>query len=607
MANEFPVKITLKAIDQFSSVVKSLTTGALTDLDGKMRSIENSFKLRRDALGNWKKRGEALKDVGEGMTKFVTLPALAAGAAALKVGDDFDKAFKHTQLVTGAAGEELQSLRQGAIATGQDSKYSAAEVASGMTEMSKAGLSVSEILGNLANVTSFATASNLDFSKAAALSGDVLEGYRMKSSELGRVQDVLSNVYRRTGVEMGEMGEAFRVASPISNALGVSFEETAAALGIMADKGLKGSEAGQALKMMLLSITDPASEAKETLTKLGIAKKDVFEKSGQFKGISNLLGLLEKAGAKEKDYLEIFGKAGLSNEMPLFKEGSKALSELNAKLENSVGATKEMAAVMDTGLSSSLQNVKAALQAVSLSISETGLFEDVAAGMKKVAGVIQEFSKANPKLFKTAVVFGAIAAALGPIIVAVGALVAFVPSLVAGLSVIGGIITAPVVATLAAFVAGWIAVARISALVRAEWSNIANWYETMVEGFRKLDFGLLKTAFLDLAGVIGNIFKALWEVIWDDLIIGLKDAITSMSFGGALSKIGGLFGLGGGQPTGEPRSVTPGMTGGPLREQRSHVQIDFANMPPGTSVKAKSESEMLGINLGLQGALGVTR
>src|SRR5699024_7592769 len=282
----------------------------------------------------WTKLGDKMIGIGDGLQRFgrattdfgkayslrVTAPILAAGTAALKVGMDFEEGMSKVQAVSGASGEELESLKDMAKELGETTKFSATEASEGLYYMGLAGWKTQEMLDGLPGVLDLAAASGEDLGRTSDIVTDGLSAFGMKAQESGRFADVLAAASSNANTDVSGLGAAFQYVAPVAGALGFTIEDTAKAIGLMANSGIKGQKAGTALRTMMTNLAKPTKEMKTQMDKLGISLTD---SEGNMKSFDAIMGDLRKGFSNLTEEQQasaaatIFGKESMSGALAI--------------------------------------------------------------------------------------------------------------------------------------------------------------------------------------------------------------------------------------------------------------------------------------------------
>ncbi len=434
-----------KAYETQANRVKTLeaelnkASAALNKMDGELDENTKNISIQSN---EWTKLGKELegisgkmKSVGDGITGVgknlsigITAPLLGVGAAAISVGNEFESAMSRVKAISGATGEEFTKLKDQALQLGADTAFSATQAAEGMENLASAGFNVVETTAAMPGLLDLAASGNLAVAQAADITGSALRGFNIEADKAGHVSDVLAKAAADTNAGVEDMGEALKYAAPPANALGLSLEEVAAAVGLMSNAGIKGGQAGTTLRGSLISLASPSKEAAGWMESLGFNAFDAEGKLLPFKDVISELqnsteGLSEEI--KANALATIFGKEALSGIMVLMDAGPEKFDALTKGFENADGAAKAMADTM-------LDNTKADIDSMMGSLETAGIKIQtaVAPTLRDLAGEVQElanaFSGLSPEMQGTIIKVGLTAAAVGPLLVLTGTLVSSV-------------------------------------------------------------------------------------------------------------------------------------------------------------------------------------
>ncbi len=329
-----------------------------------------------------------------GLLKGALLRALAPIAtgvfliSGIKTLAQFGQAMSTVAAITGALGDEFDSLREKAIALGRDTRFSATEAADGMTFLARAGFDANEVLSAIGPTLDLAVAGNLNLARAADISSNVLKGFRLPVSEMTRVLDVMALAANSSNTNVAQLGDALKFVAPVAAGLGLSLEETTAAIGSLSDAGLQASLAGTGLRKVLGELESPSDKTKKIFKELGLNFEDVGVSAD---GLIVALGLLKQSGVDVGDALEVFGQRG-GPAFEVMVNAVPAISELREKLEGAAGAGKRMADIMDDNLFGALRRVRSAFQTLVIRLGDSGAtgalrnaFESLAKGLRFLA------------------------------------------------------------------------------------------------------------------------------------------------------------------------------------------------------------------------------
>lgn len=474
---QFSVEALLKATD--SGFVKTFK-----DAQDAVKTFEKNSNSMTTAVG------KVMQGTGAAMTKYITTPLIGVGVAAAKVGGDFEAQMSRVKAISGATGDTFEQMKQQAIDLGAKTAFSAKESAAGMENLASAGFSAQEIMKAMPGLLDLAAVSGGDVALASENTATALRGFGLEASQAGHVADVFARAAADTNAEVGDMGEALKYVAPVANSMGISLEETAAAIGIMSDAGIKGSQAGTTLRGALSRLARPTKAMQDTMDNLGVS---FYDADGKMKPLKTQVELLKKAfegltpEQQQNALVTLYGQESLSGMMALIDKGPDSLGKLTKSLKDSDGAADNMARTMQDNMNSSIEQMFGAFESAAIVIQKI-----LAPTIKKVAdaisGLVEKFVSAPESTQKLVVAIGAIAIAIGPVLYALGMLVKAFQTMKVGLGVLGngislfkklgsaiGFLTSPVglvIAAVALLVVGFIYLWNTSEDFRNFWIGL---------------------------------------------------------------------------------------------------------------------------------------
>lgn len=300
--------------------------------------------------------------------------AAGVGAASIKVGMDFEKGMSQVKAISGATDKEMEKLTAQAKELGATTQFSASEAAAGMQFLAMAGYEVNEITEAMPGLLDLAAAGQMDLAQAADVTTNIMSGFGLAAEETGRVADILAKAASTANTDVAQLGEAMKYVGPVAKSLGVSIEDTTAAIGVLSNAGIQGGQAGTVLRAGLSRLSKPTGEAAKLMKELGI---EVFDANGQMKDLPGVIAEFEKglegmtAQQRAAAITTIFGTEAMSGWTALIDNGSEALAEYTTELENAEGAAAEMAATMMDNLQGDLILTKSALEGIGIEIYES--------------------------------------------------------------------------------------------------------------------------------------------------------------------------------------------------------------------------------------------
>lgn len=309
-----------------------------------------------------------LSKLGSAATKGLAAAGTAlAGVSgyALKVGSDFEAAMSRVAGISGATGKDLERLEETAKELGSTTKFSATEAAEAMENLASAGFTTNEIIDATPGLMDLAAAAGEDLASSADIAASTLRGFGLEASEAGHVADVLAENANRTNAAVADTGEAMKYVAPVAKAMGISMEETAAAVGLLANAGIKGGQAGTTLRGALTRLVKPTEDMEGVMEELGIT---FFDNEGKMKSLTEIIAILQDSTKgltdeqKNNALATLFGQEALSGMLALINEGPDALDELTTAYETCDGAAAKTAKTMNDNLKGSLDELESAME-----------------------------------------------------------------------------------------------------------------------------------------------------------------------------------------------------------------------------------------------------
>lgn len=424
--------------------------------------------------------GEGITDLGRSMTLGLTVPIVAAGGAATSVAANFDDAMSQVQGALGDASADMDGLRNLALQLGADTVFSATESAQAMVELAKGGLTEAQIKGGaLAASMDLAAAGQLNLADAAATTVQMMGSFGLGAGDATRIANALAGAANASSADVSDLTQAMSQCSAQASLAGWSLEDTAAALALFADHGVKGSDAGTSLKTMLQRLAAPTDQAAEAIAAYGLNIRDSNGKMKDISGIADeLTGKLGGLSDAERDAAlqTIFGSDASRAAAILMQSGSEGLAKY-IEATNDATAAETMASAQKGELSWALENMGGAVESASIAFGTA-----LAPAITAVAGVIGNVAEAFASLpagVQTGIaVVLALVAALGPLLMVIGSVVAALPAISEGFAVLGGALAIPL-APAAAVVA---AIAAIAAAIYAAWTTSETFRAAVMAG-----------------------------------------------------------------------------------------------------------------------------
>lgn len=385
---------------------------------GKGIQTVNKYK---DSINNV---GSSMRNVGSNMSMYFTLPVVAGFGAAIKTGADFEGQMSRVGAIAGSSKSQLKAMSDQAVDLGAKTSLSASEVAKGMEELAALGMNTNQIMKAMPGVISAAEASGSDLATTATIMASSLNSFNLKASDSGHVADLLATAANDSAADVQYMGDALKYAGTPAHSLGVTLEDTSAAIEVMSNSGLEGSQAGTALRASFIKLAKPSAQSQKAIDKLGIS---LSNSKGEFVGMPNLIGQFKDAlqGMTKDQKLayvaQIVGTEAASGFLALIDAGPSKLKKYSDSLKNSNGASKEAADKMKDNLKGSLEQLGGAFESLGITIGTA--FAPVLRGLAKaVTFLVEKFNNMPTPLIVLTTIFVGLGAAIGPLLVLTGIL-----------------------------------------------------------------------------------------------------------------------------------------------------------------------------------------
>ncbi|KEH96842.1 tail tape measure protein [Clostridium botulinum C/D str. BKT12695] len=353
------------------------------------REIDNVTGHAQNAEG---KISSAFSKIGKVVAGAFTVGAVAAFEKKIvSTYATYDDQMRKVQAVSGATGKQFEMLRGKAEELGAKTRFSATEAGQGMENLARAGWKTGEIMSGIGPVLSFATANVIDLGSAAGIVSDGLSQFGLKAKDTGMFTDVLSATAAAANTDISLLGETFKYCGAPAGALGYKLQDVAIAIGLMANKGIKGSQAGTTLRSAMTRLANPTGASAKAMKKLGVSLTD---SSGKVKPFITLIKELRQKFSKLTDSQKaqmastIFGQEAMSGMLAVVNSSDEEFNKMTKAIGNCDGQTQKMADTMDGGLGGAIAGVKSAFEGLLIKLGgmQEGILVD---GFKKLAEVLQ--------------------------------------------------------------------------------------------------------------------------------------------------------------------------------------------------------------------------
>lgn len=375
-----------------------------------------------DALGSI---GAAAETAGRALTMHITGKLLDVGQAALQVGMNFDASMSNVYGLMSSLNlsqDQMDALRDTAREMGATTKFSASEAADAMGYMALAGWDDAQVIAGIPGVLNLAAAANMDLAKASDIVTDTMTPFGMAAERAGEAADVFAYAQANSNTTVEALGEAMKYAAPTADAFGMSLQDTAAAMGVLANAGIKGSQGGTTLNAMLRDMKKNADNGRIAIGKTKVALTNA---DGSYRSYAAIIRDIDKATssmtASQRDAAlgAIFGDESLKGILATLKQGPDALDDMTAGLYACGGAAADMAATMGDNLKGDLAILESGAQEMAIALSDW-LVPAARGVVQGVTDLIGKFNALDDGTKNTIFRIGAMAAAAGPLLLSGG-------------------------------------------------------------------------------------------------------------------------------------------------------------------------------------------
>ncbi|MGN2526725.1 phage tail tape measure protein [Escherichia coli] len=443
--------------------------------------------------------------------------------------------------------EQFAALRAQAKKLGAETAFTTRDAASGQAFLAMAGFTPQSIQAALPGVLNMALAGGMDLGESADIGSNILTQFKLSSDQMDRVGDTLTAAFTRTNTDLRALGDTMKYAGPVAANLGISLEQASAMAGMLANNGLRGSDAGTALRSSLSRLASPPKAAADALKELGVSVADA---NGKMRPMETVLLDLFKATKKygQVDQVSFFkniaGEEAFVGLQTLVQAaGSGELQKLTKELQGAAGESATVAKKMADNLGGDLKELDSAWEAFRIQIEELadGALRKLTQALTGTIGVVTEWANKNPQLSKTLLAVGgsalALTAGIGATSLAIGLLLGPLAKLQLGFALLtsgsglGGAVTL---------------FSRLSGVISGPLGGVRGWgivFSSMTGNAGKLAGalaplrGLLAAAFISPGAALGGIVKGLSSLLLRltgiPAIMGIASSALSV-LGGAL-------------------------------------------------------------------------
>lgn len=373
------------------------TESASTKMQQSHKKVKDTAKESADgAKKSWEESNQSTVASTESATSkmaglmkksaaVIGVASVAAAKKTIDVGKSFEAGMSEVQAISGASGKDLEKLSAKAKQMGATTKFSATESATALKYMAMAGWKTNQMVSGLSGVMNLAAASGEDLGTVSDIVTDSMTAFGLKAKDSGHFADVLAKASSSSNTNVAMMGETFKYVAPLAGSMKYSIEDTATAVGLMANAGIKGSQAGTELRSILTRLVKPPKDAAAALSALGIS---TTKADGSMKPMRQTMAELREKfsgltdSQKSQYAAAIAGQEAMSGLLAIVNASDSDFNKLQKAIDNSSGAAKKQADIMNNNLQGALYDLGSAAEAVGI-----GIYEDIKTPLTKAVGV----------------------------------------------------------------------------------------------------------------------------------------------------------------------------------------------------------------------------
>lgn len=407
---------------------KTLNNFRVEEYKRSMQSISNTAQTVSD---RFKDTGQVMSSAGGSLMK-LSAPLIAFNGYALKATMNFESGMAEVQSISGATAKDLEKLKEKAKEMGVETKFSASQSAEAMKYMAMAGWKTTDMINGISGVMDLAAASGEDLALVSDILTDGLTAFNMTAADSGRFADVLASASSNANTNVAMLGESFKYVAPVAGAMKYSVEDTAFALGLMANAGIKASASGTALRSSITNMVKPTDSMAAVMEKYNISLKN---SDGTQKSLMQVIEMLRNRfrgldeSTKASAAATLFGKEAMSGMLAIINAAPADFNKLRNAIANSNGTAKEMAEIMNKTAQGQITLLKSKLEGLGIQIGEK-LLPHVNDLVDELGKLIDWFSSLDDSTQKTIIQMGLFTFAGGGMLKTIGSVSQGVGSLV---------------------------------------------------------------------------------------------------------------------------------------------------------------------------------
>ena len=358
--------------------IKADVRKATAEIKKINKTLEEFKKEQQKIAKEAKNSAKSIENFTKRLTQMAHITASLATlemtlGKVVEVGEAFEKSISKLGAISKASSEDLASLSDKAKELGLKTQYSAKQVVDAMNYEAMAGMKTNDILTATKDILDLASVGQMDLAEASDIATDSMSGFGLKAEDMKRVVDVMAVTITNSNTNITQLGEAFKNVAPVAKNLNLSIEKTSAMLGVLADSGRKGGEAGTHLKIILQRLASTTKPVVEGLKKLGLS---AYDSNGKLKPLDetlkNIKSKLDGLSDEERNEIlkDLFGEEAISS-ANIILNNLDSMDDKLKKITNSSGEAAKMAKKMNDNLAGDKEKLNSALESLANNIYET--------------------------------------------------------------------------------------------------------------------------------------------------------------------------------------------------------------------------------------------
>ena len=367
------------------------------DLKGFDRAMKKAQK-------NLKKFGKNVQRTGQNLTTGLTLPIAGLAAVSLKTFADFEQGMLKVKAISGATDAEFKALTESAKLLGSTTMFTAAQVAELQLNLSKLGLTPTQINQSTESILNLAQATDSDLAQAATVTAKIMNAFGMEATDMQRITDVMADSFSSTALDMTKFETAMASVAPVAKMAGADIEKTTAILGVLVNNGVEASTAGTALRNIFLDLAKSGKTWDQAMNEINSSTEPLAVA------------------------MDMFGKRG-ANVATILAQSGVEIQNLTSDFRDSTGEAQKMAEIMDSGVAGSLRKMRSQLEGAAIQLGEI-LVPVFQAVINKISKLVSWFSGLSSETQKSIVKWALFIATLGPFLIIVGKISLGISSLI---------------------------------------------------------------------------------------------------------------------------------------------------------------------------------